>query len=212
MTYDEKIENENKFAKVFSDIRKYNMQSADRLVHLLHYLLMSEHLEGDIVEMGCHSGGTAMLFSLLTSKKVYLYDSFEGFPEEDTDGKDSAGFQPHKYAVTMDSVLQNYKNYDIKDPIIIPGYFNNLTEKDLPSKISFAHIDSDLYQSVMDSLELVYPLVTSGGYILIDDYLSPRYEGATQAVKDFFSDKPEPVVNLPGSNSTQSYKALVVKG
>ena len=112
----------------------------------------------------------------------------------------------------MDSVLQNYKNYDIKDPIIIPGYFNNLTEKDLPSKISFAHIDGDLYQSVMDSLELVYPLVTAGGYILIDDSLSPRYEGATQAVKDFFSDKPETAVNLPGSNNTQSYKALVIKG
>jgi O-methyltransferase len=206
-----KIENENKFAKVFSEIRKYNMQGADRLVHLLHYLLMSEHLEGDVVEMGCHSGGTAMLFSLLTTKKVYLYDSFEGFPEKDTDGKDSLGFQPHKYAVTIDSVLQNYKKYDIIEPIIVSGYFSDLTKKDLPSKISFAHIDGDLYQSVIESLELVYPLVTSGGYILIDDYLSPRYEGSTQAVKDFFADKPEIVDNLPGSNGTQSYKALVIK-
>ena len=89
--------------------------------------------------------------------------------------------------------------------------FNNLSSKDLPSKISFAHIDGDLYQSVMDSLNLVYPLVAAGGYILIDDYLSPRYEGATQAVIDFFNNKTENVVELPGSNNTQSYKALVVK-
>ena len=69
------------------DSERDRMQCIDRLVHMLHYMLISESLDGDVVEMGVYDGGTAMLMSLLTIKDVYLYDSFQGFPAEDTKGK-----------------------------------------------------------------------------------------------------------------------------
>lgn len=214
-----KLQNDNKFAKVFDEIvfnevkdsESDRMQCIDRLVHMLHYMLISESLDGDVVEMGVYDGGTAMLMSLLTVKNVYLYDSFQGFPAEDTKGKESNGFVPFKFAITEDSVLKKYLKYDIKKPIIVQSYFDKLTYKDFPNKIAFAHLDSDIYQSMYDSLKLVYPLVVSGGFILIDDYLTLKWEGTTQAVCDFLSDKPELAFNLPGSNGTQSYKAVIKK-
>ena len=214
-----KLQNDNKFAKVFDEVvfnevkdsERDRMQCIDRLVHMLHYMLISESLDGDVVEMGVYDGGTAMLMSLLTIKDVYLYDSFQGFPAEDTKGKESNGFVPFKFAITEDSVLKKYLKYDIKKPIIIRSYFDKLTHKDFPKKIAFAHLDSDIYQSMYDSLKLVYPLVSSGGFILIDDYLTSKWEGTTKAVTEFLSDKPEKVFNLPGSNGTQSYKGLIQK-
>ena len=103
----EKLQNDNKFAKVFNEVvfnkvedsERDRMQCIDRLVHMLHYMLMSENIDGEVVEMGVYDGGTAMLMSLLTTKKVYLYDSFKGFPAEDTVGKESSAFVPFKFAI-----------------------------------------------------------------------------------------------------------------
>jgi len=215
----EKLQNDNKFAKVFNEVvfnkvedsERDRMQCIDRLVHMLHYMLMSENIEGEVVEMGVYDGGTAMLMSLLTTKKVYLYDSFKGFPAEDTVGKESSAFVPFKFAIEKDTVLKKYLKYDIKKPIIVSSYFSELTHNDFPEKIAFAHLDSDIYQSMYDSLNLVYPLISKGGFILIDDYLSTRWEGTTKAVSDFLLDKPEKVINLPGSNGTQSVKGFIKK-
>ena len=90
-----KLQNDNKFAKVFNEVvfnevkdsERNRMQCIDRLVHMFHYMLISESLDGDVVEMGVYDGGTAMLMSLLTIKDVYLYDSFQGFTAEDTKRK-----------------------------------------------------------------------------------------------------------------------------
>ena len=110
----EKLQNDNKFAKVFNEVvfnevkdsERDRMQCVDRLVHMLHYMLMSENINGEVVEMGVYDGGTAMLMSLLTTKKVYLYDSFQGFPAEDTAGKESSAFVPFKFAIEKDTVLK----------------------------------------------------------------------------------------------------------
>lgn len=214
-----KLQNDNKFAKVFNevvfnevkDVELDRMQCVDRLIHLLHYMLVSESLDGDVVEMGVYDGGTAMLMSLLTTKDVYLYDSFQGFPAKDTKGKESNGFVPFKFAITKDLVLEKYLKYDIKKPIIVSSYFHKLKKSDFPKKIAFAHLDSDIYQSMYDSLKLVYPLVSSGGFILIDDYLTLKWEGTTRAVEEFLSDKPEKIFMLPGSNGTEAFKGIIKK-
>jgi len=58
-------------------------------------------------------------------------------------------------------------------------------------KVSFAHIDLDLYQGVFDTLAFVYPRMPAGGVIVFDDYGFASCPGARRAVEEFFDDKPE---------------------
>jgi hypothetical protein len=61
---------------------------------------------------------------------------------------------------------------------------------------SFVHIDVDLYQPTLDSLEFFYPRLSTGGIIVLDDYGFGTCPGATAAVDSFMRDKAEPIVNL----------------
>ena len=55
----------------------------------------------------------------------------------------------------------------------------------------FAHIDLDLYEGVRDTLSFVYPRLSPGGIIVLDDYGFASCPGARRAVDEFFADKPE---------------------
>ncbi len=58
-------------------------------------------------------------------------------------------------------------------------------------RFSVAHIDCDLYESVLEAVEFVYPRMTKGGFIIFDDYNSPTCLGAKHAVDSFLVGKPE---------------------
>lgn len=55
----------------------------------------------------------------------------------------------------------------------------------------FAHIDVDLYSSIMTSCKFMYPRMSRGGSMVFHDYGFPSCPGARQAVDEFFLDKPE---------------------
>ena len=52
----------------------------------------------------------------------------------------------------------------------------------------------------LDSIEYFYPRLNDGGIILCDDYGSALCPGATQAIDEFLSDKPEKVLYMPCGN------------
>jgi hypothetical protein len=80
----------------------------------------------------------------------------------------------------------------------IKGYFPESTSQ-IPDDLSFclAHIDCDLYQPMVHALEYFYPRMQPGGFLIIHDYGSLGWDGAEQAVDEFFADKPEAVIPLP---------------
>jgi O-methyltransferase len=45
-----------------------------------------------------------------------------------------------------------------------------LNEENLPSKISILRLDTDWYSSTKVELEILYPRLMSGGFLIIDDY------------------------------------------
>ena len=92
----------------------------------------------------------------------------------------------------MDNVKKNIKKYsknDLDQIIFIKGKVENtLTlEKNLPLKISLLRLDTDFYESVKISLEILYPRLVSGGVLIIDDY--GHFKGAKIAVDNFFKNK-----------------------
>lgn len=72
-------------------------------------------------------------------------------------------------------------------PGFIPVTFSGLEAE----QIAFAHIDVDIYKSIVDCLDFIWPRLSSGGVIVFDDYGFPTCPGARQAVDTFFAAKQE---------------------
>ena len=68
---------------------------------------------------------------------------------------------------------------------LIKGWFSD-TLPSFDKPISLLHVDVDLYQSYLDVLENLYPMVSHGGVVAFDEYRDPNWVGASQAIHEFF--------------------------
>lgn len=179
--------------------------------HINHYHMLTRVLEcgveGDVIECGTFRGGTAKLFGLVmqwqaTTKKLHLYDSFEGLPElhkEDLpDGKTNEIFCKGSFKTPVSCVHDNMAGINV-DYQIHKGWFRDTLPQQLPSKICYAHLDGDLYHSIQTCLACVYDRLAPGAICVIDDYGLRDLPGAKQATDEFMADKPETVwkMHLP---------------
>lgn len=146
-------------------------------------------LEGDFVEMGCYKGDTSLLLAEVlkgASKKLWIYDSFEGLPEKKDEDKSVLGvlFKEGELAVTKREVKERFLRAGLSVPIIKKGWFSELKEDDLPERIAFAFLDGDFYESISDSLKLVMPKMIKGGILVVHDYSNPALPGVKKAVDE----------------------------
>ncbi len=146
---------------------------------------------GDIVECGVGHGRSLVslaraneLFS--PHKRVLGFDSFHGFPDAVTqdlgERVDSVGRPPSGWA---DTSLEAVRSVLDAPAELIPGFFEaTLEATHLPDAISLLHVDCDLYASTRTVLERCLPLVSPDGLVILDEYLEPRWPGATVAVDE----------------------------
>lgn len=146
---------------------------------------------GDFVELGCYEGDTSLLLAELiktqkSDKKLWIYDSFEGLPAKSKEDESAAGvnFQAGALGVTKREVKLRFLRANLPVPIIKKAWFADLTEEDLPAKISFAFFDGDFYQSIKDSFKAVEGKMAAGGIIIVHDYNNPELPGVTKAVDE----------------------------
>ena len=171
------------------------------MYHLVSQTLAYQ-VEGDLVEVGCNAGQSAVLIAKVmrdfaSDKKLHVYDSFEGLPP--TKVEDGTVYKEGDLAVSEETVRKNFLLHDLKIPAIHKGWFEDTLPATLPAKVSFAHLDGDLYDSIMVSLKYVYPRLTRGAICLVDDYCDPQINpdgwnylpGVKKACDEFLSDKPE---------------------
>ena len=158
----------------------------------------------------------ALLRKNAPHRALHVYDSFEGLPAGDATKDDPPAYRRKAGSMRADveDVLENFQALDLPPPSKIhKGWFCDTTlTDDNPKKIAFAHLDGDLYQSILESLEFVYPRMDPGGIAVIDDYCDPDtlnrhdiFPGALRACQEFFKDKPESVVVLPAPHPGYKY-------
>jgi hypothetical protein len=175
------------------------------MIHKICYYVdvfeQTRDLDGDIVECGVSIGQGALLFLLISSyvnrnRTYYGFDSFEGFPwpadkDEETPIKEE-GF----YGNPPETVLKTLRDGRIPDETIkkrvhlVKGWFED-TLSSYKGSIAVLHLDCDLYDSYMTCLESLYDKLTPGGIIMFDEYNDNRWPGASKAIDEFFTDKPE---------------------
>ena len=161
---------------------------------LLAELRKTLDLPGDVVEFGCYEGDTSILLAgelrNTPDKWLYLYDSFEGLPAKTAEDNSGDGwrFKEGELKASPETVQHKFKKYALPDPVIVKGWFNELSDSDLPSQISFALLDGDFYESIKSSLALVALRITTGGIIAIHDYRNAELPGSAKAVNEFLAE------------------------
>ncbi len=169
-----------------------DLQIPSREVQLiLDELAKTADISGDVAEFGCYAGDTSVqLASAMRDnpdKWLYLYDSFEGLPAKTAADKSADGwrFQQGELRASPETVAHKFRKYQLPDPVIVKGWFEELQDDDLPAQISFALLDGDFYESIKTSLKLVAPRLSSGGIIVVHDYRNAALPGSAKAVNEF---------------------------
>ncbi len=152
--------------------------------------------EGSIVEFGCYIGTTTLFLRRLlniyqSDRKLYAYDSFEGLPPKLAHDRSTAGeqFKAGELAISKKQFLQEFRRVNLQPPITYKSWFKDLKKEQLPAQISYAFLDGDFYESIIDCLRIVWPRLSEKGTITIDDYQRSALPGVEAAVRDFFQDK-----------------------
>lgn len=150
-------------------------------------------VDGAIVEFGCYQGTTALfvqrlLDSLKYSRELHVYDSFAGLPDKTATDASPAGHQfvPGSLSASKSQLITHFKKAGLKVPRIHKAWFSDVSPSDVPDSIALAFCDGDYYDSIRDSLRLVWPKLAAGGVVIVDDYSNEALPGARRAVHDFF--------------------------
>jgi O-methyltransferase len=183
--------------RIYHKFRGFTMMPERAYVHTLQIAQTAVGLKGCVVECGVWRGGTAAgLISVLgTSRKLYLFDSFEGLPPaQQIDGEAALEYQknidgpmyfdncyaPPCYAERA-MELAGASNYEM-----INGWFNEtLPQFRVAQPIAVLHLDADWYDSILTCLNHLFDSVIEGGLIIIDDYYV--WDGCSRAVHDYLS-------------------------
>ena len=158
--------------------------------------------DGDFVECGLGNGFSFALLAKAAEsagKKIYGFDSFEGFPapsESDLSRyKIKEGDWSDVECKNVEDAVKKFvtEEYFQNSVKITPGFFSDSLPTVSLSSISLLHLDVDLYQSYIDCFEALFDKVVVGGIIIIDEYLNgieyAKYPGGYLAQRDFLADK-----------------------
>lgn len=155
-------------------------------IELMSHEIYRYGIEGNTAELGVYQGDFARLINhYFPDRKLYLFDTFEGFDERDAKadraGKFSSGTQDFS-RTSEELVLSKMEHKD--NCIIRKGWFPD-TAEGIEDKFCFVSLDADLYDPLACGLEFFYPRLVHGGVIMIHDFNNDNYSGARSAVKDF---------------------------
>lgn len=154
-------------------------------------------IEGDIVECGVGKGRTLLYLSFLSFKeskqrKVWGFDSFEGFPEPAKEDVSERNPKKGDWADTSITLIKGQlrkaglpQKYIEENVSLVKGFFPGTFTQYNSKPIAILHVDVDLYQSYVDVLNFFYPFVVENGLILFDEYDEPKWPGAKKAVDEF---------------------------
>ncbi len=153
--------------------------------------VLKNNVEGDFIETGAWRGGVTMYMRALlkahgvTDRIVWVADSFEGLPvpASEEDGWDLSQVQMLK--VSIEQVKENFKKLGLLDDQVrfLKGWFCDTLPIAPIGKLAILRLDGDMYSSTMDSLNNLYPKLSKGGYVIVDDYYS--WTSCYQAVSDY---------------------------
>ena len=170
----------------------YTMLSSrrGRTLYRLAAETAAARIPGCVVDCGAWNGGsTILLAAAAPEREVWAFDSFEGLPAPGPEDPEQEWWEGeiHGYEETL---REGFAEYVPSGSLhVVKGWF----EATFPNasaqigEVAVLHADGDFYDSVRLTLETFYPNLTSGGYVVIDDY--GGFVGARHATDEFRSER-----------------------
>ncbi|HEY7671558.1 MAG TPA: TylF/MycF family methyltransferase [Gammaproteobacteria bacterium] len=157
--------------------------------------VLKDGVPGDFIETGIWRGGAVILMRAIlkahgvTDRIVFAADSFEGLPKPDAAKYPADSGDRHwtydELAVSLEQVTANVARYGLLDDQVrfLKGWFKDTLPRAPIERLAVARLDGDMYQSTMDAIEVLYPKLQSGGFLIVDDY--GAVEGCKRAIEDY---------------------------
>jgi O-methyltransferase len=155
-------------------------------LELIAHEIYNNNIQGNVAEVGVYQGDFAKDLNVaFPDRKLYLFDTFEGFNEKDISTENinnySTGVQNFK-DTSVETVLK--KMLYRAQCIIKKGYFPE-SAAGLEDNFCFVSLDADLFEPIYAGLRYFYPRLAKGGYIFIHDFNNDEYKGSREAVIKF---------------------------
>jgi len=188
-------------------VRPYTMTSLERVTGLsqaVRYLVRA-NIPGAMAECGVWKGGSMMVVALTLLeldevRDLYLFDTFEGMTPPTEQDITYAGVPAAellasptgrmKCDAAMDQVRSAVAStgYPMDRVHLVPGPVENTLPGQAPDRFALLRLDTDFYTSTAHELTHLYPRLSAGGVLVIDDY--GAWKGARQAVDEYFHNAP----------------------
>jgi Macrocin-O-methyltransferase (TylF) len=157
--------------------------------------VVRDDVPGDLIEAGSWRGGASLLMRAtlnalgVEDRTVWVSDSFQGFPQ--AEGEPRPGYDlsvdlagADFLAVPIEEVRANFARFGCLNRVeFVPGFFQDTLPSLSARTWSLVRLDGDTYDSVMVGLRSLYPGLSVGGYLVVDDYLA--LDQCREAVDDF---------------------------
>lgn len=172
----------------------FTQLSQERLDHLWQCMKEVEenHVPGDFIEAGVWKGGATIFMRAFlavnhdTERKVWVADSFAGFPPTNRANEREINniIMPFN-VVSLETVKNNFALFNLLDDQVcfLKGFFSQTLPHAPIRELAILRLDGDLYESTMDALIHLYPKLSIGGYLIIDDY--GHFPGCAEAINDY---------------------------
>ena len=147
---------------------------------------------GAAAELGVYRGFFARCINmLLPDRRLYLFDSFEGFAPEAGAGE---AFQAAHAAATVEMVLDILPHPE--QVSVRPGFFPGSLDG-LEERFCLVSLDVDFGQTTLDGLRYFWPRLEKGGYLLLHDWGSPALPGVAEALRRYEQELGEGIPAVP---------------
>jgi O-methyltransferase/8-demethyl-8-(2,3-dimethoxy-alpha-L-rhamnosyl)tetracenomycin-C 4'-O-methyltransferase len=143
---------------------------------------LDEGIPGDYIETGVWRGGCCILMRAIlvaraeARRRVFVADSFEGLPPPKVVlYPEDAGDRHNEFpqlAVSLEEVQANFARYGLLDDgvVFVKGFFDQTLRKLDARPFALLRLDGDMYESTMIALKTLYPRLSPGGFVIIDDF------------------------------------------
>lgn len=177
--------------------RAFTMIGLKRLENLQFCVerAIADRVPGDLIETGVWRGGSVIFMRAIlkahgvNDRSVWVADSFQGLPPPDLDSyPQDEGDTLHLrdiLSVSLPDVQQNFCRFGLLDRQVrfLPGWFRDTLPSAPIDRLAVLRLDGDMYGSTMETLIHLYPKLSPGGYVIVDDY--GAMATCKQAVEDF---------------------------
>jgi O-methyltransferase len=205
---------DGRFASLLEQVKPYTMTSAERIYALYEATRYVCHnrIPGEIVECGVWRGGSAMTaaHALLdagdTERELFLFDTFSGFEtappgplDRRYDDRTASELMEHtdEFAhcvAGIDGVRRALARvpYPRERFHLIQGRVEDTVPDQAPETIALLRLDTDWYESTRHELVHLYPRLSPGGVLIVDDY--GYWKGARKATDEYLRERELPLL------------------